>query len=450
MTLLPLSTHDAIVAAPLTALSNGERRVCEHLASREAEIVELLRALVGFDTVTHVTGARPRQEAQLQALVARRLEAAGADVEVAEPDPALVAGHATVPEGFDFAGRPQLVARFRGTGTGRTLLLNGHVDVVDVEPRHAWSHDPFDAVVRDGAVWGRGAADMKGGVASMVVAAQALAELDVPLAGDLVVNTVTEEESSGIGGLVSARTIAADAAIVPEPSGLGVWVACRGSLLAAIAVEGRAGHAGILPRHHTRGGAVNAIEKMAYLLEAIGRLREDWAQRSRHPYLPPANCVPTGVSGGEWFVSYPSACVLECHLQYPPGHADEHGGGTLVMREFEETIARAAAADPWLREHPPRVSWRGGVPPAEVSPQEPVAQTLLAVERNLGRPERLGGLENWHDGATLIFEAGMPAVCYGPGDIHRAHTVDEHVPVSELVWCAQGIAVAAMRFCGLT
>ena len=147
---------------------------------------------------------------------------------------------------------------------------------------------------------------MKGGVACMVLAAEVLAELGVRLAGDLIVNTVTDEESTGAGGLASARTLSADGAIVPEPTGLGAWIACRGSLLARITVEGRAGHAGIARRHPDEGGAVNAIEKAAFLLEAIRRVRDEWALRPRHRRLSPADCVPTMVAGGQWIVSYSS------------------------------------------------------------------------------------------------------------------------------------------------
>lgn len=430
-------------------LTAVEREVVAGIAGRRDDLVELLSALIAFDTVTHVPDAPARDEAALQRFLERRLAALGAAVQVAEPDPALVAGHPMIPDGFSFDGRPQLVARFSGAGGGRTLLLNGHVDVVDVEPRSAWASDPFGAVVRDGAVWGRGACDMKGGVACMVFAAELLAELGVPLAGDLVVNTVTEEESTGAGGLASARTLHADAAIVPEPSGLAVWVACRGSLLARITVEGRAGHAGIPPRHPSARGAVNAIEKTSYLVDAIRRLREEWALRPRHPHLSAADCVPTMVAGGEWLVSYPAACRLDCHIEFLPGSAGDGDAAAPVREEFEAWIGRAAAADPWLREHPPRVEWLGLAPPAEVAPDDPVVETLVSVERDLGRSGRLGGLDNWHDGATLILEAGIPAVCFGPGDIQVAHGPDEHVAVDELVACAQGIAVSALRFCGV-
>jgi acetylornithine deacetylase len=427
-----------------------ERRVCEHIAGREGELVELLQALVAYDTVAADVEAPGGDIPALQRFLADRLSRRGAEVTVEEPDTGIVAGHPFVPDGFSFAGRPQLVARFAGAGGGRTLLLNGHVDVVTVEPRDAWSVDPFGGEVRDGAVYGRGSCDMKGGVAAMTFAAETLAELGVALRGDLLVNTVSEEETTGAGGLVSARTLRADAAIVPEPSALGVWIACRGSLLATIAVEGRAGHAGLAPRHHADGGAVNAVEKAAYVLEAIRRLNEEWASRPRHRHLAPAICVPTAIHGGEWMVSYPARCVIDCHFEYLPAQADARGWGSLVEREFEDWIARAAAADPWLRDHPPEVEWMlGGVPPAELDAGEPIAQTLLGAERDLGREGRVGGLDNWHDGATLITEGGIPAVNYGPGDIHLAHAVDERVPIAELVACSQGIALAAMRFCGV-
>jgi len=430
-------------------LDEVERAVVERVAQREHDLLELLRRLIAFDTVTHTPGAPPRQEAQLQHYLGERLAARGAAVTVEEPDAALIAGHPSVPNGFSFAGRPQLVARFRGVGEGRTLLLNGHVDVVDVSPRAQWSCDPFAGLVHDGAVWGRGACDMKGGVASMVLAAETLAELGVTLAGDLLVNTVTEEESTGAGGLIAARTLKADAAIVPEPSSLEISVACRGSLLAAITVEGRAGHAGTPPQHPDSGGSVSAIEKAAYLLDALRRLREEWTLRPRHLYLPAADCVVTGISGGEWIVSYPARCRLDCHIEYLPS-ANGGDPAPAVRREFQDWITRAANADNWLRAHPPLVEWTyGAVPPAEISAEEPVVRTIVGVERALGRAGRIGGFDNWHDGASLIREGGIPTVCFGPRALSVAHTIDECVPIADLVGCAQAIAVSAMRFCGV-
>ena len=430
-------------------LSPTERRVVDAIADRRDALVALASDLIAFDTITHTAGSPPRQERALQEHLAALLRGHGAEAELHEPDAAALRPHPMVPADLEFDGRPQLVARFRGSGGGRSLLLNGHVDVVDAEPRADWTQrDPFVAEVRGTLLYGRGACDMKGGVASMVIAACTLAELGIPLAGDVIVNTVTEEESTGAGGLFAARTLRADAAIVPEPSGLVVWVACRGSLLPRITVRGRAGHAGIHQLPPERGGAVNAIEKMAIVLEAVRRLREHWARRPSHPYLSAGDCVPTIVSGGEWLVSYPASCTLECHIEYLPDRADEAGYGSRVEQEFSEWIWEATRQDDWLLLHPPEIVWGvGGVPPAEVAADEPIVQTLLAAGGDLDQPQMLGGLDNWHDGATLTVEAGIPAVCFGPGDVHRAHTVDEFVPIDDLVACAQRIALTAMRFC---
>jgi acetylornithine deacetylase len=418
-------------------LASREQHVADLVASRADELVALLRDLVAFDTTTPAGG----DEAALQSLLAERLARAGATVELREPDPLLVAGHPYVHDGFTFEGRPQLVARFGGSGGGRTLVLNGHIDVVGVEPREEWLHDPCGGVVEDGRVHGRGACDMKGGVAAMVVAAEAVADAGLDLAGDLVVATVTDEESTGAGGLALARTLQADAAIVTEPTGLDVAVACRGSLLPRVVVQGRGGHAGLPLRPPDEGGSVNAIEKTAHLLAAIGALREHWSRRPPHPYLSAPDCVPTMIAGGEWVVSYPARCRLDCHIEYLPGQHD-------AAEEFTEWVLAAAARDPWLAEHPPAIEWLvGAVPPVEVEPDDPVVTTLVDAAHAVGARGRVVGFDNWHDGATLTAETGIPAICFGPGDISLAHTTSESVPIDELVRCAQALAVAAIRFC---
>ena len=185
----------------LTAL---ETAVTDAVARRAGDLCDLTAQLVAFDTRSPEPGSGPREEAALQALVAERMRAAGLAVRVWEPAPAdLPPSRYPIPPGHDFRGRPQLLATASGTGGGRTLLLNGHVDVVTVEPREGWTSDPFTPALRDGRLYGRGACDMKGGVAAMLIATEVLRALDVPLAGDLVVNTVTDEESTG--GRVARR-----------------------------------------------------------------------------------------------------------------------------------------------------------------------------------------------------------------------------------------------------
>jgi len=438
-------------------LSDREETVVEAIAAKRDEIVALTTALIGFDTTAREVGDPARQETELQEHLAARLRERGAEIDMFEPDPAAMAGRPLVPKGLDFVGRPQLISRFPGAGGGRSLIFNGHIDAVSYEPRNRWTSDPLKAEIRDGLLYGRGSCDMKGGVAAMTVAAETLAELGVRLQGDLTVATNTDEESSGAGGMALVdHGLRADAGIVTEATGGNVWVACRGSEYGTITIPGQTGHAEVEHGHWRDGGAVNAIEKATIVIDALRRLREDWRlqQRFHHPYLSKPDVVATKIRAGEWAVTYPADCRITIACLYLPIQKDASGGGSGVTREVEEWVARAAASDPWLAEHPPVVSWAdNGVMPLEIPEDDPIVALTTAASADVGRGGHLWGLDSWYDGATFTLFAETPAIAYGPAGFSSdgakiAHTIDEHVPVDDLVKTAQALAVTAMRFCG--
>lgn len=430
-------------------LDADETRVVSEVEARRDDLVRLAADLIGFDTTARELDDPARDEAALQEYLGGRLGAVGATVDVWEPAPEDVAASPIVPARLTFEGRPQLAARFPGIGSGRSLLLNGHVDAVSATPRSDWTSDPYDAEVRDGRLYGRGACDMKGGIAAMVLAAEVLASTGTRLRGDLVVCTVTDEESTGAGGAAAvAHGVRADAGIVTEPSGLDVWVACRGSLIPTISVAGRAAHAGVAQPPWSEGGAVNAIEKAEIVMGALRDLQSRWRSEHRHPYLSTGDIVPVQIRGGEWIVTYPAACDVTYHIAYLPSQADADGWGGALREEIADCVARAAGSDPWLAEHPPSIAWAPEVPPAEIDPDHRIVETMLDASADVGRPGRRSGMDSWHDGATFMLEGGTPCICYGPTDHNAAHAVDEYVPVDDLVACAQAIAVCAMRFCG--
>jgi acetylornithine deacetylase len=440
------------------SLTDAERRVCEAIADGRDELVALAGALIGFDTTARDVGEPARDEVALQEYLAGRLLRAGASVDLWEPDASALEGIPLVPPGLEFAGRPQLIARVGGDGSGRSLVLNGHIDVVSVEPRSEWSSDPFVGVVRDGLLFGRGACDMKGVITAMFFAVEVLSSSGVRLAGDVLVATNTDEESSGAGGsALVEHGLRADACVVTEPTGFDVWTCCRGSEYGVVRVPGRPGHAEVRQPDWRLGGAVNAIEKAVVVLDAIASLRRAWSRRPElsHPLLSPPSLLPPMARSGEWPVTYPASCELTIAVMYLPAQADESGWGSEVRREVEQWIAREVAQDEWLREHPPVIEWwANAVMPFEISSDEPIVGVVQAASSDVGRPGRLGGLDSWYDGATLTRLAGIPAVGYGPpgfdvDGVSVAHMIDEYVPVDGLVGCAQGLAVAAMRFCGV-
>jgi acetylornithine deacetylase len=434
-----------------TTLDGAEQDLVDRVAARRDDVVALACELIAFDTTSRSGTDDPaRDEVALQTLLAERLRARGAEIDLWEPAPDDVAGHPLSVDGIGFAGRPQLAARLRGSGGGQTLLLNGHIDVVPAARADGWEHDPFDPHVVDGRIVGRGACDMKGGIAAMVVAAEVLADTGA-LRGDLVVCTNTDEESSGVGGLACARRgVTADYTIVTEPSGLEVWPACRGTVYCTIEVPGRSGHAEEEHPHWRDGGAVNAIDKARFVLDGVDRLRHEWRSRAdlRHPLLDPPDIVPTKfVADAGWDVTIPDRAVVDISVLILPVQADARGWTTDAQAEVEDFLRRWCATDSWLAEHPPAFGWHTEVNPSETPVDTPSVRALLGANAALGLPVTLGGLGSWYDGATFALETGTPALMYGPRSIEWAHTVGEYVPIDDLVACAQGIVVAGRRLC---
>jgi acetylornithine deacetylase len=426
-------------------------RLIAIISDRASEIAELARDLVRLDTTARMPGDPPREEEELQGLLAQRLRDSNASVQLFEPEPGSLKPWDRQLPHLDFKGRPQLIARWPGRGRGRSLIFNGHIDVVSAEPWSAWATDPFGGLITDGRLFGRGACDMKGGIAAMVIAAEAVQEVTGGLAGEVIVNTVTDEESSGAGSLACIeRGLRADAAIVPEPTSFDVWVACRGSLTPTIAVTGRPGHAELPQSDWMSGGAVNAIDKMQLILAAVRGLREEWQTRpdQRHPFLAPGTIVPVLINGGEWFVTYPAECRLTCEVMYLAQNADDRGEGRRVQQELGAWISTAAQADSWLRENPPSIEWGSDIPPAELPANHPLTQNMLSAAKLSGLTSAVDGFNSWFDGASFIRVAGVPSVAFGPPAVDHAHVIDESVGVDDLVGCAQALGLAALSWCG--
>ena len=439
------------VALDAPIFDADEQALVDRVADRRDDLVALACELIRFDTTSRGGPEDPpREEAALQQALADRLRARGAEIDLWEPSPEDAADHPLSVEGLGFEGRPQLAARLRGAGGGRSLLLNGHIDVVPARQDEGWEHHPFDPQVRDDRIVGRGACDMKGGIAAMVLAAEVLAET-AALRGDLIVCTNTDEESSGVGGLACARRgVQADFAIVPEPSSLEVWPACRGTVYCTIELTGRAGHAEQEHPHWRDGGAVNAVDKGRFLLEGVDRLRREWRTRNdlKHALLDPPDIVATRfVADAGWHVTIPDRAEIDLSVLILPQQADARGWTSDAQQEVEAYLRRWCDTDSWLAEHPPSFRWHTEVNPSETPVDAPSVRALLGANAALGLPLTLGGLGSWYDGATFALEAGTPALMYGPRAIDYAHTVGEYVPIDDLVKCAQGIAVAGWRLC---
>ena len=436
--------------------ASAPSRVGDHIAAREDDLVRLVCDLVRFDTtsvdLSPGSSHTRNQEAELQAYVGDRLRALGCEVDQWEPDPAEFADHPMMPPWHHYRDRPITVGRLHGAGGGRSLVVNGHIDVVSAGDVSAWTSPPFEADVRDGRIYGRGAVDMKGGVGAAMFALEMLRESGIRLQGDVIVETVPDEETCAMGTIAAiARGYRADAGLVPEPTGLNLWIATRGLLHGTLRVQGRSAHAEMNQPSWQEGGGMNAISLTARLMGALDRLSGDWAGRSaqRHTLLGVPGIHPTIISGGTFISNIPESCALALNSTYLPADADQNGFGSIPRGEIEAAVAAEAAADGWMAGHPPTWSWYTDYPPSEIDLASPIVGAVQAAAAQLGIDARAEGIDTTYDGALLTLFADTPSPAFGPGDLRRAHAVDEWVGIDELVLGARAYARVICDWCGV-
>ena len=313
-----------------------------------------------------------------------------------------------------------------GDARGACLLLNGHLDTVGVSEMDA----PFSGALQQGRVWGRGAADMKSGVACILSVAEELAREDVP--GELVVALTADEEHASLGmQAVVESGLRADAAVVCEPTSLAVMPAHKGFLWVEAVVEGRAAH-GSRPEE-----GVDAIARAGRLLVALEEEDRRLRRETSHPLLGPASLHAGTIRGGSAPSVYPARCDLVVERRTLPGESRED-----VMAEMAAVLASARQRCPDLQAHMESGLYRAGT---EAPAGSPVVEGLRRACKRHGLPGEVKGMSAWVD-ACFLNQAGTPAVCFGPGSIAQAHTNDEWVDASEIRTCARVLADFARRF----
>ena len=326
--------------------------------------------------------------------------------------------------------RPNVVARIGRPG-GRTLMFNGHIDTVAVD---GMTHAPFDPVITDGRLYGRGSCDMKGGVAAMCAAAVHAA--DAGLDGEIIVAAVTDEEwqSAGTNALI-ASGVRADAAIVTEPTRLAIGPAHRGFAWAVVTVHGVAAHGS---RYDV---GVDANTMAGLVLAELDEYQRVVLPQRTHPLLGRGSFHAARVSGGQGLSTYSALCGLEFERRTLPGETGER-----FAAELRDACARVAARDPRFRAD---VEVTFAQAANDVAVDAPIVQALArSVEAIDGAPPEIEGLSYWTD-AALLSAAGIPAICYGPGDIRLAHSATEWVPVNEIQRATAVLAEAALAWCGV-
>ena len=422
---------------PQTELASAISRAVE---ARREDAIHLLQGLVRTPSVTGREGLMG--DVVERAFRDRHLSIDRWEATREEAEPYLE----HVGEQDSYTHRPNLAGVRKGSGGGRSILLNAHVDTVDPGDPAAWTHDPLSGEVVGDLLYGRGSCDMKGGLVTHLLALDALSDLGLSLAGDVTVTATVGEENGGLGALSAAlRGYKADAALITEPTRLALVPAQGGSLVFRLTVTGRSAHAAV------RDEGVSALEKFLLIFEDLRALERERNAVLQHPlYDGMTNKVPINVGvvrTGVWASTVPESLVAEGRVGLIPG--EEVAG---FREEVAGRIKRVAEQDPWLREHPPKLEWFGGqFAPAEVASDAPIYQAVLSAhEAVTGERPPVEGVPYGADMRLFILFADTPCVMYGAGDVRVAHAPDEYISITDLMTAAKTIAGLLADWCGVS
>lgn len=406
--------------------------VAEAVRSLRSELLDLAQSLVRCPSVTG-------EETAAQDLLDATWRDWGLEVARWTQEHRDMVGHpAFCDDGLPF-GRPNLVARWGEGAPGEpaAIILNGHMDVVPAGVRARWDFDPFCGDVCDGALRGRGACDMKGGLAAASLAVRTVQKLGLTPKRPVLLQSVIGEETGGVGTLAAIeRGYRADAAVIAEPTRLDLCPVQAGALSFRLAVPGRATHGA------TRENGVSAIDKLWSLWPSLQALEERRHRTFRHPLFDPARlAAPLSVgrlSAGNWPSSVPEEAVAEGRFGIFPGEECEP-----ARRQFEAAVAEACRKDDWLRVSAATVEWfEGQFEPGETDAGSPILADLARAHQEVtGRQVRMRGVSYGSDLRLFTRYARMPAVLYGPGDFEWAHAANERVPVDDLLIATQVFAM---------
>ena len=421
-------------------MSDQLQNISAKLDQLRPELTAFLAKLVQFRSL-------PGHEQDAQYFYAGKLRSLGLETEVVPSLRQELEKHpAFCDDGVPFKDRLNIVGRWRGSGRkpGRTLILNGHMDVVPTGSEKLWADSPWSGAVRGGKVYGRGSCDMKAGLTANVYAVQILQLIGFIPAEDVLLESVIGEESGGAGTLTTIiKGFKADAAVITEPTRLHLCPVQSGALSFRVKVSGRAIHACMKPH------GVSAIEKFYLVLQSVQEL-----ERRRHVeyknalYEDPNNIAPVNfgtLHAGDWPSTVPDELIAEGRFGVLPGENTDTARTAMAT-----AISKAAASDSWLKDHPPQLEWFEGQFESGQTPLDSaIVKTVTECHAmTFGKKPVVRGVTYGSDLRLFTNHGSVPAVLYGPGDIMKAHTVNEFVELEEVFAAARVLAWLITQWCG--
>ena len=385
-------------------------------------------------------------EGSAQAIVVEKCRQIGLDIDLWEIGDGELQNH---PHFYcdrkDFKGNPNLVAVRKGSGGGRSIILNGHIDVVPEGDMSAWHDDPFSGKIEKGKVYGRGTTDMKGGNVSLLLALESIVETGIRLKGDVIFQSVIEEESGGAGSLAAVlRGYQADGAIIPEPTNMKLFPLQQGSMWFRLKIKGKSAHGG------TRYEGLSAIDKAYGVMEEIKKLEHERNDALNHPLyrnIPIPIPINIGsIRSGNWPSSVPDTAILEGRFGVAPKETME-----AAQLSLEKLIDALNRTNEWFKEKPIELEWFGARwLPGSLELDHPLMQTLSTNYEKVMGDQPVVEASPWGtDGGYLSTVGSIPVVVFGPGETKLAHDANEYIEVDKMIETAEIIALTLLEWCGV-
>lgn len=411
--------------------------VKEWLKDNRARAARLLQKLVQEDSTRG-------RESIAQAIVIEKCRQLGLELDIWEIGQAALFEHpAFFSDRKDFKGNSNVVAVLKGKGGGKSLVLNGHIDVVPAGDLKAWSDDPYSGTIKGGKLYGRGSTDMKGGNVALLFAIESLVKNGIKLKGDVIFQSVIEEESGGAGTLAAVlRGYKADGAIIPEPTNMKLFPKQQGSMWFRISVKGKSAHGG------TRYEGVSAIEKAMVVLQSLQVLEKDRNDRINDPLyekIPIPIPINIGkIESGEWPSSVPDLAVIEGRMGVAPDETMEN-----AQEQMKQCLLALGEQDEWLKNHPPTIEWFGGRwLPGSLENDHPLMECIKESFNEVKGSSPIIEASPWGtDGGILSNVGEIPVVVFGPGVTEVAHHSDEYIVLEDLFAASEIIALSIMDWC---
>jgi acetylornithine deacetylase len=431
----------------LVVESDVKAKILGEIGGRKDEIIDFLQNLVKIPSIVGYEGDAQRFIERKFRELNLEVDVFEADVEELRKDPAFFETTSYIKMGYK--NRPNVVGKLQGSENGKSMIFCGHIDVVSPEPTEAWKHEPWEAEISNGRLYGRGASDMKAGIAAIIYALQCIQDVGIKLKGHVTLESTIEEEDGGIGGALATilRGYTADAAILTEPTNVQfVGVASAGVMYFRVKVSGKPAHAAVAHR------GINAIGKAIKIYNALMRLNRERQSRIKYHlaerFAPDLRGRVTTLNigvirGGDWPSTVPGWAELECRIGWPPGENLKD-----IREQIENVINKTAMKDPWLRRNPPKIEWMGWqAEPSEQNIGHPLVQTVEKYAKEVtGKSVTFygghAGLDTRHFIAHYI-----PAITYGPRG-ENYHSVDEYVEVNSVVDVTKVLALTLLDWCG--